>query len=104
MTERNPRGRKKALRVMKMMLRPDEDRAEELHRSAKAFLLGDRSLLKTKVGACYQDDCVNNHREEHICKLPEITIGTHPISRGTGCMQYALDYDYIRRTRAYGKL
>ena len=72
------------------------ERADGLQESARAFLLNDRSLLRTKVGACDQEDCVNNNREGHACMLSEITIGLHPHSRKMGCMQYECDNEYLK--------
>ncbi len=51
-------------------------------------------MSKTKVGACYREDCININREESTCNLPEITIGIHPQSRKETCMQFALDFEY----------
>jgi len=52
----------------------------------------------TKVGACEVDECVNNNREERTCMLPEITIGLHPQSRKSGCMQFESDFEYVKKS------
>jgi len=87
----------KAVQVRRGMIPepPVGERAEGLHDSARAFLLSDRSLLRTKVRACDQDECVNNNREG-TCMLPEITIGEHPQSRKVGCMQFEPDFEYLK--------
>lgn len=99
MREGHERNLQKAIQVrMGMAPKPSmAERAEELHKSARVFLL--RSPT-TEVGTCDLEECIHNNREEHTCTLPEITIGLHPQSRKFGCMQFESDFEYVKRRQA----